>query len=72
VARLALLGICIGTTASVVTNGMIRSFLFGITPASPIAYATASVVLFLAAIMAAAAPAWRAARVDPMIALREE
>jgi ABC-type antimicrobial peptide transport system permease subunit len=41
-------------------------------PASPIAYATASVVLFLAAMMAAAAPAWRAARVDPMIALREE
>jgi putative ABC transport system permease protein len=72
VARLALLGICIGTAISLVTNGLIRSFLFGVTPASPIAYATASVVLFLAAMMAAAAPAWRAARVDPMIALREE
>jgi putative ABC transport system permease protein len=72
VACLALLGICIGTAASLVTNGLIRSFLFGVTPSSPIAYATASIVLFLAAMVAAAAPAWRAARVDPMIALREE
>jgi putative ABC transport system permease protein len=72
VARLALLGICIGTAASVVSNGMIRSFLFGVSPSSPIAYAIASAVLFLAAMVAAAAPAWRAAKVDPMVALREE
>jgi putative ABC transport system permease protein len=72
VARLALLGICVGTAASVVTNGMIRSFLFGVTASSPIAYATASIVLFLAAMVAAAAPAWRAAKVDPMVALRDE
>lgn len=72
VARLALLGICIGTAASIETNGLIRSFLFGVTPSSPIAYATAAIVLFLAAMIAAAMPAWRAARVDPMIALREE
>ncbi len=59
-------------TASLLTNGLIRSFLFEVSPFSPAAYTTVSVVFFFAAMIAAAVPAWRATKVDPAIALREE
>jgi ABC-type antimicrobial peptide transport system permease subunit len=58
---------CAWSAASVV-----KSFLFGMKPADPIALGTAVVLLVLAAILAGYAPAWRASRIDPMSALRHE
>jgi putative ABC transport system permease protein len=71
-ARLALAGIGIGAAGSLALSGFLRSFLFDVSPASPLVYATSSITLFVAAIAAALVPAWRASKVDPIVALREE
>jgi len=52
--------------------GQLRSFLFGVMPLDPIALCIVSGALLLAAAMACYIPDRRAARVDPMVALRAE
>jgi putative ABC transport system permease protein len=46
--------------------------LFGLTRTDPFTYAVAAIVLLVVALVAAAIPSWRAARIDPTIALRVE
>jgi ABC-type lipoprotein release transport system permease subunit len=46
--------------------------LYGVGVADPVSYAAAIAALFMAVLLACALPAWRASRVDPMVALREE
>ncbi len=48
------------------------SLLFGVGAADPISYGAASVVMALSLLFACGLPAWRAVRVDPMVALRNE
>jgi ABC-type lipoprotein release transport system permease subunit len=50
----------------------LSSQLYGIDPLDPLTFAGVSVLLFGVAAAASAVPAVRAARVDPMVALREE
>jgi macrolide transport system ATP-binding/permease protein len=59
--------VCAWSAASV-----IKSFLFGMKPADPVALGTSVVLLIAAAVLAGYAPAWRASRIDPMAALRHE
>ena len=49
-----------------------RAFLFDREPTEPRAFAAAAVCVVIAAIAASAIPARRAARVDPMVALRAD
>jgi putative ABC transport system permease protein len=51
---------------------LLNSLLFGISAVDPISYAAAALVMALAVLIACGLPAWRAARVDPMSALRQE
>jgi ABC-type antimicrobial peptide transport system permease subunit len=51
---------------------LVESFLFGMKPDDPLAIAAAIVVLISAAVVAGYAPARRASKIDPMVALRHE
>jgi predicted permease len=70
-ARLVGGGIAIGIAASFLVAPALATFLAGLSPLDPVAFAAAAAVLMLVAFGASYVPARRVARVDPLIALRE-
>ena len=70
--RPALVGLALGMSASVATTKLIRSVLYGTSPLDPTVFLLVIVTLLLASTAACLVPAWRAARIDPMHALRSE
>jgi putative ABC transport system permease protein len=69
---LAAAGAVLGTLGALAVARALNSLLFGVGAADPISYATAAAVMALAVFLACSLPAWRAARVDPMVALRND
>jgi predicted permease len=69
---LATVGLAIGVPVAFGTSKLVASFLFGIKPNDPLALSAAVAILLAAAILAGYAPARRASRIDPMVALRHE
>lgn len=69
---LVIWGLLLGLVAAVTIGGVVRVLLFGVSARDPLTLAVVSVVLVLTALAACAVPAWRATRIDPMVALREE
>ena len=69
---MATAGVIVGVPAVLATVRMVRSYLFGIEPYDPVTLVGAIVLLLTVAIMAAWIPARRAAKIDPMEALRYE
>jgi putative ABC transport system permease protein len=67
---LALAGLALGLASAMVLSRLLTRFLYGITPSDPATYGLATVLVGGVALAACAIPAWRAARVDPMVALR--
>lgn len=65
-------GVAIGLPFVMLSDKLIGSFLFRTAPGDPFALAGPAVVLLAAALIASGIPAWRAARIDPMTALRHE
>lgn len=71
-ARLAALGVLLGTLGSLLLAPMLAAQLFQVRPLDPLSLALSAAVLVGVAAVAAWLPANRAARTDPMVALREE
>lgn len=65
-------GLLAGVPASIVLIQLVQKLLFGLTAADPASLAISLFSLLLAGTAAALLPAWRASRVDPMVALRYE
>ena len=69
---LVLVGLVAGSAASAAAIRMITSRLYGLSQNDPATYVTAIVGLTVVAVIATWLPAYRASRVDPLIALRQE
>ena len=61
-----------GAGGALALTRVLDTLLFDVTPTDPATFITAIAALGTAALAAAAVPAWRAARVDPMVTLRAE
>ena len=69
---LTLAGVFIGSVAAAFAARALTSLLFGVRPLDPITFLVVGALLVAVALLAMALPARRAARTDPMIALRSE
>ncbi len=68
--RTAAAGVVLGAAGGWALGRGVRSLLFGVAPADPLVFVSVAVVLLGVAALAAWLPARRAARIDPMVALR--
>jgi putative ABC transport system permease protein len=66
------IGVAVGLAGAFVVGRLIESLLYGISPTDPLVYAIVPTLLLGVAAIASFLPARRAAKVDPMIALRSE
>ncbi len=67
-----MIGAALGGVGAVAATRLLRSLLYGVGPADPLAFGGAALLLVVTGIAAAYFPARRAARVDPTVALRSE
>ena len=69
---IALTGAVLGAATAFAAAPRIRALLFETSPRDPVVYGGVLVVLLAVALLATLVPAWRASRVDPVVALRAE
>jgi predicted permease len=67
---LAVVGISVGLVAAALLSPLIASLLYGVTPLDPLTFTLVPVLLLVIALAGALAPARRASKVDPLVALR--
>ena len=71
-AKLAAIGCVIGLAGAAAASSLLKSMLFGVSPFDPLVLTCAAIGVLLLAVVASALPAFRAASIDPMQALRGE
>ena len=72
VLKLALVGLVVGVGLLLAAGKALTQLLYGVKPADPVTIVAVTATLGAVALLAAWAPAWRASRVDPIVALRYE
>jgi macrolide transport system ATP-binding/permease protein len=72
VVAMAAVGLGIGLPTALGATRLVKSFLFQMKPNDPLALTLAASTLLVAAVLAGYVPAWRASKVDPWTALRDE
>jgi putative ABC transport system permease protein len=70
--RVVLVGLAIGLAGSLALTRILQSLLFETSTFDAVTFLTASAGLTLVALLASLVPAWRAARIDPIVSLRTE
>jgi putative ABC transport system permease protein len=70
--KLTLTGVAIGLLAALALTRLLKSLLFSLSPTDPLTFAAVVMLLILIALAACYIPARRAARTDPMVALRHD
>ncbi|MCA1817263.1 MAG: ABC transporter permease [Acidobacteria bacterium] len=69
---LVAVGVAVGLVAALAATRLLAGFLYGVSTTDPAAFAAVAALLALVALVASLIPARRAARIDPMVALRYE
>jgi predicted permease len=70
--RMAIVGIAIGGAGALAATRALKGLLFGVTAADPVTFVAVALVLLVVTVIASGLPAWRASRVDPIVALRRD
>jgi ABC-type antimicrobial peptide transport system permease subunit len=71
-AKLLAVGLTVGLAGGIAAGFAMKSLLYGLSPADPTTISLVIALLSLVTITATAWPAWRASRIDPVLALRSE
>ena len=65
-------GALVGVVLAALSGRLVAAFLFGVSPLDPLTLVSVPLIIVLTASVAAAAPAWRASRINPVVAFRHD